>query len=63
MSSEARVLKTLFRVGGSWAEEHSSEKTRVTGVPLLATTLPAELLGLAHQRPCGPGLHPVLAPS
>lgn len=48
MFSEARVLNTLFRLGGSRAEEYSSEKkARVMGVPL-PTTLPAELLELAH---------------
>ena len=33
MSSEARVLKTVFKLGGSEAEAHSSEKeTRMVGV-------------------------------
>lgn len=44
MSSEARVLKTVFKLGGSEAEAHSSEKeTRIVGLLGWQTTLSAGL--------------------
>ena len=44
MSSEARVLKTVFKLGGSEAEAHSSEKeTRIVGVLGWQTTPSAGL--------------------
>lgn len=37
MSSEAKVLKTVFKLGGSWPKAHSSEKeARTVRVTLLA---------------------------
>lgn len=36
MSSDSRVLKTVFRHGGSWADKYSSEE-EVSGEPILAT--------------------------
>lgn len=35
MSSDARVLKTVFRHGGSWAEKYSSEE-EVSREPIFA---------------------------
>lgn len=64
MSSEARVLKTVFRLGVSWAEAHSSEKgARVVRMPCLPTTPSPGLLEPAHLQPCVLGLRPALAPS
>lgn len=41
MSSEARALKTAFRLGGCWAQEHSSEKeANVTEYPCLPPSFP-----------------------
>lgn len=56
MSSEARALKTAFRLGGSWAEEHSSEKeVNVIGCPCLPPPFPLSIYSLPTGDPAAQG--------
>ena len=63
MSSDARVLKTVFKLGGSEAEAHSSEKDKNCGVAWLADNPFRWTPNTAHLQLCVPGLHQAVPPS